>query len=182
MSRLKQKDTVLLVVDLQEKLFPVIEDREQVCAATVKLIEGCCLLDVPIIVTQQYSRGLGETIPSIREALRDAFSPIEKRVFSCADVPLFHTELAQTRRRQVVVCGIETHICVQQTALDLLADHEVFLACDCTASRRKLDRDTAIARMANAGVELMTTESILFELMETAEHPAFRQISQLVKG
>lgn len=179
---LNKKTTGLLIIDIQERVNAVMKYRDRVVKNTVKLVHGFNILNVPIFITEQYRKGLGPTEKPILDALKQP-DIVEKLNFSCcAALPLME-QLRSNNIQQVVVCGIESHVCVLQTSLDLLAEgFQVHLVCDAISSRKKVDHDTAIDRMAQAGVIFTTTESILFELLERAGTPEFRQISQLVKS
>ena len=128
-NKIKKEDAVLLVVDFQERLMPSIKDYDTLGQTTAKLIKGCRILSVPIIVTQQYTKGLGETIPVLKAALEDAdYDLIEKTSFSCLGEPTFLEALQKTEKKTVLVTGIESHICVQQTVIDLQENgYNVFL-------------------------------------------------------
>jgi len=180
-SILNEKTAGLLIIDIQERINAVMKFRERVVRNTVKLINGFNILNVPIFITEQYRKGLGPTEKIILDALKQR-DIVEKLSFSCcATLPLME-QLRTKKIQQVVVCGIETHVCVLQTSLDLLAEgFQVHLVCDAISSRKKLDHETAIDRMQQAGVILTTTEAVLFELLEHAGTPEFKQISQLVK-
>lgn len=178
---LSKKTTGLLIVDIQERINAVMKYRDRVVKNTIKLIHGFNILNVPIFITEQYRKGLGPTDKLILDALNHS-NIVEKLSFSCcAALPLME-QLRSKEIKQVVVCGIETHVCVLQTSLDLLAEgFQVHLVFDAISSRRKLDHETAIDRMKQAGVIPTTTESILFELLERAGTTEFKQISQLIK-
>ena len=181
MLRIKKDDAVLVAIDFQERLMPAISDNNKIEENTIKLIRGCGALGVPKIVTQQYTKGLGPTSSAIREAL-GAFEPVEKTAFSAMKEPLFIETLKTTGRKTVILAGVEAHVCVMQTALDLLeAGYFVFLAIDCAASRSNLDRKYAIRRMTQSGVVQTTCEAILFELCGGAREQGFKEISALVK-
>lgn len=155
--------------------------RVRVVKNTVKLIEGFNILNVPIFITEQYRKGLGPTEKLILNALTKP-DIVEKINFSCCASRPFMEQLRSKRIQQVVVCGIEAHVCVLQTCLDLLAEKfQVHLVTDAISSRKKLDHQTAIDRMKSAGVILTTMEMALFELLEQAGTSEFKQISQLVK-
>jgi nicotinamidase-related amidase len=180
-SILDRQQTALLVIDIQERVHAVMRYRELVESNALKLIRGCQLLHVPIFLTEQYPKGLGHTISSIRFALQAAL-PLQKMTFSCCGNEELLSALKEKGIRQVVLTGIETHVCVLQTALDLLAhNYQVHVAHDAVSSRRELDHDTALQRMAQAGTILTTTESVLFELMVRADIAEFKEISRLVK-
>lgn len=176
-------ESCLVLIDMQEKLLPVIDNSERVLQRCGFLLEAAGLLTVPLIVTEQYPKGLGRTVAGLRTVTEAAGCVVlEKLRFSAADV-LAQTLSKRPELRQVVLAGIETHICVLQTALDLQASGlEVILATDATGSRNDADRSAALTRMSAAGVVMGTAESIAFEWCESAEHPAFRQLSGLVRS
>jgi nicotinamidase-related amidase len=174
--------TQLLVVDLQERLVPVVEQHESLVGRAALAIRGARELGVPIVVTEQYPKGLGETVPSIREAL-GACPAHEKLSFSVGGCAPAMRELADNDRPAVLVVGIETHVCVLQTVLDLLhANYEVYPAVDAIGSRHARDRAPAIERMTRAGAVATTVEAALFELLREAGTDVFKAISKLVKG
>lgn len=178
---LRRDQAALLVVDVQERLHPVMWEKERVADCIGKLIRGFQILSLPIFVTEQYPKGLGPTIPDLRELL-EGVQPYEKLHFSCCAVDPLMEALKREDRFQIVLCGIETHVCIVQTALDLLhAGYQVHVPADAVSSRRELDWRTALERMRRAGVVVTTTESALFELLEVAGTPEFKQISALVK-
>ena len=180
-SRLKKEDCILVVIDYQEKLVPAMADRENLVATSAKLIKGFNILNLPILITQQYTKGLGETIPEIKEAAGDV-PYLEKMTFSAWDDENFVAEFQKRNRKTVVVIGIEAHVCEQQTVLDLLEEGcTVYVAADCVGSRSEKDRDYAIERMRGAGAIITTYESILFELLGWSKAEEFKQISALVK-
>lgn len=179
--RIEASRSQALVIDIQERLFPHIYEHDALAARSAMLIRGLRVLDIPVHVTEQYSKGLGPTIPVIADAL-GGFEPIEKMTFSACGSPDVEARVLGLGRHAVIVFGIETHVCVQQTVLDLLAQGQTAIVVeDCVSSRRQQDRDAALRRMASAGAIITTAESLLFEFMRTAEHPQFKQISQLVK-
>lgn len=178
---LNNKTAGLLIIDIQERINAVMKFRERVVKNTVKLIKGLKILNVPIFITEQYRKGLGPTDKFILAALGQS-GIIEKLNFSCCAAEPLMEQLRKNIIKQVFVCGIETHVCVLQTCLDLLAEgFQVHLVIDAISSRRKLDHEAAIDRMEQAGVILTSTESALFELLERAGTPEFKQISQLIK-
>lgn len=179
--RINREETVLVMIDFQERLMPAMKDHDELEDAIVKLVRGVRVLDVPIIVTQQYTKGLGPTVKPIADALGD-FTPIEKTDFSAAAELDFLEMLNASKKTTVVLCGIETHVCVAQTALILLElGYDVFLVEDCVSSRSKSDKKSAIGRMIQAGARPVTVEGVLFELLGTAKAPEFKEISQIVK-
>jgi nicotinamidase-related amidase len=176
MDRLR---SVLLIVDVQEKLFPQIQRHAMIQWNLERLVAAAKLLSIGVFASEQYPAGLGTTI----EPLRSQLGPIaEKRMFSCREcVPILSGWL-QGGVRQVLVAGIEAHVCVLQTALDLQSlGFDVFIPADAVGSRSDLDRDMALQRLTQAGVMVTTTESVLFEWCETSAIAEFKQISQLVR-
>lgn len=179
--KIDRNDSVLVVIDFQEKLMPAIKANDELEKAVVKLIKGCRVLNVPIIVTQQYTKGLGETLPSIKEALGE-FEPVEKTYFSCCGEPTYMEALEKTGKKTVIIAGIEAHICVQQTVLDLLEKgYKVFIVHDCIGSRNNNDKKYAGRRMTDSGAIGTTYESVLFELCLHAKAEGFKEISGIVK-
>ena len=184
--RILREEAAALIIDVQERLFPHMHGREELERALLVLVRGLHVLTVPMLVTQQYTRGLGQTIPSLGEALglgRPAGpSCLEKRAFSCCDESDFSAALAALGRKRVIVAGIEAHVCVLQTALDLLAGgYTPVVVTDCISSRRASDRETALRRLETEGALLTTSESILFELTRSSAAEPFKAISALVK-
>lgn len=178
---LKRDETALLIIDIQEKIFRVMLNPEIVIQNTIKLIEGFKILDSPIFATEQYPKGLGETETRIKEALKNVV-PIQKMTFSCYGAGDLFEILNYRKIKRVVVAGIESHVCVQQTALDLLAnDFQVSLAADACSSRKEVDYSMALERMRKAGVIVTTTEAILFELLNVCGTEEFKKISKIVK-
>jgi nicotinamidase-related amidase len=177
---LSRRSSLLVVVDVQEKLAPLIHETERLVANCLKLVQCAKLFEVPAVATEQYPQGLGPTLPCLAEYFSE--TP-EKLRFSCAEVLAWPTAAERTDDRyQVILCGIEAHVCVLQTALDLLAaGYEVFLVADASSSRRQLDWQIALNRMETSGVTIVTTESVLFEWCETAAAPEFKQFVAIVK-
>jgi len=171
--------TALLCVDIQEKLIGAIDDHDRVLWNVRRLIDGARVLGVEVVGTEQYPQGLGGTVAELAERLGPVPS---KLTFSCGGCPEIFERLRGQNISSILVCGIEAHVCVQQTVLDLLADGwRVFVAVDATGSRFETDRRIALGRMEAAGATLTTTEAALFEWCETAGSPEFEQISKLVR-
>lgn len=172
-------DTALLVVDVQEKLVPAIADYARVVWNIRRLIDGAKILGLPVVATEQYPQGLGSTVPELAERLGKIPS---KLTFSCGGCPEIFEKLQSQGIHKLLVCGIEAHVCVQQTVLDLLAERwRVYVAVDAVGSRNQLDYRTALGRMDSSGAVLTTTEAALFEWCELAGTPQFKQISRLVQ-
>lgn len=168
----------LLIVDVQEKLCPVMDDPRSVIHNCGRLMKGAERLGVPVTVSEQYPKGLGPTMVDLRD-LTAATNVLEKTSFSCAAAPNIMERLVSLERRKVIVAGIEAHVCVCQTALGLLEQgYEVFVVADAVNSRHPADMKTGLARMQASGVKVVPTESVLFEWLGDASHEAFREISR----
>lgn len=178
---LNPDQTTLVIVDVQGKLAQLMADRETLFANLRRMIQGSRALDMPVIWVEQLPGKLGPSIPEIAEELPDQ-QPICKETFSCGGNDEFNAALAATGCSQVLLTGIETHICVYQTACDLLqGGYGVEVVTDATASRIPGNKGLGIDKMQRLGATLTSTEMILFELMRTASHPAFRAIQKIVK-
>ena len=173
--------TALVVIDLQEAFRSAIPEFPQVASRASMAVRGFQILNVPVIVTEQYPKGLGRTAEEILFCLPDDYEPIEKiRFSSCIDP--FLGQLNAAGAKQVVLCGLETHICVSQTAHDLLASgFEVHVLTDAVGSRYTQDRDTGLAKMMQSGAVPATVEMALFELMHDSKHEKFKEIQNLIK-
>lgn len=181
-TQLNNEQAVLLVIDLQEKLMPHITDNEAVAKRTAVMIDAAKILGWPIIWSEQYRKGLGETIAPIRERLTGATEPLEKLSFGCLADAGQLAALNATGRQQLVLVGIETHVCVLQTALAAIhAGFEVFLAEDALGSRRASDRNTALKRMIHAGAIPATVEMLIMEALVIAKGDQFKAILPLLK-
>ncbi|MRS12942.1 MAG: isochorismatase family protein [Actinobacteria bacterium] len=175
-------DAVLVLVDMQCSLADAMGRREPVVGASALLARCAAVLGIPVIVTRQYPRGLGETVPEVLEAV-DSHKPVDKVSFSCLAEPSFRERLEGLGRRQVVLAGMETHICVTQTALALSAEgYAVFVAADATCSRRESDYAVALDRLRRAGVTVTTAESVIYEALGSAGTPEFKAVLELVKA
>ncbi len=179
--RIEKEDAILVMIDFQERLMPAMKDQEDLEESVCKLVNGIRTLDVPVLVTQQYTKGLGPTVPDIAEALGEFF-PIEKTDFSATGEMNFLEALNESGKTSIILCGIEAHVCVAQTAMSLLElGYDVFLVEDAVSSRSKTDKKTAINRMVQAGARPVTVEAVLFELLGTAKAAEFKEISRIVK-
>lgn len=178
---LDRHHTLAICVDIQERLLPHIHGNQELTRRAATLIRGLRVLDVPIVVTEQYTKGLGTTVPEIATAL-GIYEPIEKMTFSCCGNPDVEAAVLGNNRHHVIVFGIEAHVCVQQTVLDLLSQgQKVVVIQDCVSSRSENDARVAIERMRHAGAVISTMESVLFELLRTSGTQEFKSISALVK-
>jgi len=176
---LSRSDAVLVVVDVQERINAVMADQGHLSRIAV-LVEACTRLGVPVVATEQYPKGLGPTVTELAQRLPGP--PLVKDTFSCAREPTIRAALEATGRRQAIVVGIEAHVCVLQTAIDLAAaGFQVHVPHDAVSSRRAVDKEWALERMAAVGVAVTTTESALFELLERCGTDEFKLVAALVK-
>lgn len=176
-------DSVLVVIDIQERLCKAMDEQTlaRLTANTGILLEAAAELQVPVLATEQYVRGLGETLPELKEKMAAA-PRLEKMSFSCCGCTDFVEQLRATGRHQVVVTGMETHVCVLQTVIELLdAGYVVHLVQDAVMSRSEQNRQAALAMMQQAGALISCTESVLFQWLKVAGTDAFRKLSKLVK-
>lgn len=175
---------VLVVVDVQEKMLRAVTTRppDQIVASIRKLIGAARILDVPVLYTEQNPSGLGTTVAALRDALDGAVGPLVKSTCSCWRDEGFRSALQQSEREHVILVGLETHVCILQTALDLVRmDYVPFVPADAVGSRCGEDMAMALARMPRSGVEIGTTEGIIFELVERCDHPRFKDVLKIIK-
>jgi len=174
--------TALVLIDMQKSLWQAMPEKERLLDNARRLLEGCKALGVPVLWTEQIPEKLGPTLVTLGEVLAGYAAPTTKSSFSCCGAEEFMRQLQASGRRQLLLCGVETHVCVHQTALDLLAaGHEVHLAADAVASRNATNHAIALQRMQQAGAQLTSVEMALFEMLRDARHPKFRDILKLVK-
>ena len=174
-------DTAMLVVDVQEKLLPHVSDQEEMMWNIGRLIKGAKLLDVPAFATEQYPKGLGKTVTDVSDVL-DNGHVHEKLMFSCRECDGLIEQMRSSEIKNVLLVGVETHVCVMQSAFDLMAaGFEVFIGIDAVGSRFEEDYMTAMQRLETAGAVLVTTEMALFEWCEKAGSPEFKKISRIVQ-
>ena len=178
--KLDRGRAALAVIDVQEGFRPAVLDFERVAHNVGVLAQGARILGLPVIVTEQYPKGLGHTVPEVADHL-DGITPLEKTSFSAAGEDGFPAALADVRD-QVLVCGIESHVCVNQTAEDLLASgREVHVVGDAVTSRTAANRDLGLHKMEQSGATLTSVETALFELLREAGTPEFKEIQRLIK-
>jgi nicotinamidase-related amidase len=171
----------LVVVDVQERLLPTIFEHQRVVQNTVRLIQGAAVLQVPVFTTEQYRKGLGPTVPEVAAAI-PGFAPMEKLAFSACGASGFIAALKKKRVSAAILCGIEAHVCVSQTCLDLLErGFRVFVVADAVSSRTQDNYRFGLDRMRAAGAVIVSTEMVLFEMLERSGTEEFRQILNLVK-
>ena len=180
--RLRIDDTALLVIDLQERLMPTIVDRDQIINNTAILLRMADLLEMPYLVTEQYPTGLGRTVEPVAEAMRDRSRRVEKTRFS-AMVDVVEDRLTSWRRGTVIVAGVEAHVCVLQTVLDLHASgRQAFVCSDAVSAGQRDQIRPAQRRMERAGAVTSGVLSVMYELMGDSTHPAFRGCLELAKA
>ncbi len=175
-------ECLVLVVDMQERLASVMGDWDATMNKTKLLIEGASLLNVDVAVTEQYPKGLGHTVAELAAAMPEKSAVIEKSSFSCFGALEFTNHLRGKNARTLVVCGVETHVCVLQTVRDAIArGYDVVLAADAVTSRNAFDKQIAFEFMRENGAQIRTVESILFDWLRDSTHPQFKTISRLVR-
>jgi nicotinamidase-related amidase len=178
---LELDNTVLLIIDVQGKLARVMDNEEMLFENLQKLIKGAKILGIPILWTEQNPEGLGPTIPEVANLL-SGIKPISKLSFSCCGNERFTEALRALNRKQVLLAGIEAHVCIYQTAVDLIdLGYEVQVVTDAISSRTKANKGIALEKMKKAGASLTSMETALFELLKVAEGPKFREILKIVK-
>ena len=178
--QIKKDDSLLLFIDVQEKLFPHIDKHFELEKKLNQLVEGMQVLDIPIIVTEQYTKGLGKTIESLSTKIND-IPTFEKMTFSCMRNPELAAAIEQSGKRTIILAGIEAHICVLQTALDLCAEgFDVALVLDAVGSRSDENKSISVLRLQNK-VAFTSVESVLFELCEVSGTEQFKAISRIIK-
>jgi nicotinamidase-related amidase len=179
---LKRETSVLVVVDIQGKLAQLMHEKDSLFAEAARMIRGAAALGVPVIWMEQNPKGLGATVPEVAGTMPQGASPIPKMSFSCCGEPAFIEALEATGRKQVLVCGIETHICVYQTSRDLATrGYEVQVVADAVSSRKPLNREVGLKRAQAAGAALTTVEMALFEMLGGAGGSVFKEIVAIVK-
>ena len=181
-NTLQLTQSTLAIIDMQDAFRAKIPNFTEVANRIAVMVQGARLLGLPIIVTEQYPKGLGHTAPEILAVLPESLEIIEKTTFSSCGAQSFLTQLERSAAKQVLLCGIEAHICVNQTAHDLLAKgFQVHLLTDCITSRKPYDRKAATRKMQGSGAILCSVEMALFELMRDAKHEQFKAIQGLIK-
>ncbi len=180
-SFLSRDEAVLVIIDIQERLAAVMSERRKVTDNCLHLIEIAKLLHIPIVLNEQYPRGLGHTVNEIRNAL-PVYEPIEKIAFSCCGQPAFFDRMSGSGRKKAILCGMETHVCVLQSCLDLIREgYAVHVVSDAMCSRTRENHGTGMELMRDAGAVITCTETVLFQLLEKAGTEEFRLISKRIK-
>jgi len=179
-QKMDERDTAVLIIDVQEKLIRSIKDRDMIIFNIKKIVEASFILNIPKFISEQNPEKLGTTINSIHSNKNEF--PYSKMSFSCANCFLLMKHLKDKKIKNILLCGVETHICVQQTALDLFTlDYNVFVAIDAVGSRNIIDHEVALRRIENAGGIISTTESVIFEWCKSADRNEFRDLSGIIK-
>ncbi|MDD2375456.1 MAG: hydrolase [Eubacteriales bacterium] len=178
---IERESAVLLIVDIQTRLVPAIADHEQIVHQSSVLLQTANLMELPVLATEQYPRGLGSTVEEIKQDLPEKVVVSEKISFdACTDE--IRQALLASGRKQVIICGMETHVCVYQTVRRLLADgYEVFVAADAVGSRTVANKENALAMFRQMGAVVSNTETLIFDLLQVAGTPLFKQVSALIK-
>ncbi|SFR78830.1 isochorismatase family protein [Anaeromicropila populeti] len=180
--RILKEDTMLLNIDFQEKLVPVVADHSEVVLQIIKLIKGLHALKCPVLFSQQYTKGLGMTIGEIQEVVESEFCYFDKTSFSCAEDDQIMQAIKEQQKKNIIITGMEAHICVMQTVVDLIQEgYQVIVVADCIGSRTAFNKQIGIDRMKAEGAVITSVESILFELAQKAGTDEFKVISKLIK-
>lgn len=175
---------MLLVIDMQEKLMPMILDEQRITQTACKLMRGLAILELPTIATEQYPKGIGVTVAPVRNLLAArSVAPLEKPTFSAWATPTVRNAIRELDRPQIIIVGVETHVCIQQTALDLASrDFNVFICADAVGSRGRMDYEISLQRMRQNGIVVSTVESVLFELCQSSAAPHFKALLEVIKS
>jgi nicotinamidase-related amidase len=179
--RIKRENSAALLIDIQDRLFPHMHEKDELLRKCSILVEGLQVLGIPLVITEQYPKGLGNTVDALSKLVSQ--DPVfEKIAFSCCDEPAVLQTEALQKKKNIIICGIEAHVCVLQTVIDLIeAGYTPVVVEDCISSRNLLDKGTAVERMRSEGALITSCESILFELARVAGTDEFKAISRLVK-
>ena len=180
MNKIDANKSLILIIDVQEKLVNMLDEKNIIKNSEI-LAKSASILKVPTIISEQYPKGLGETIKEIKETAKRA-KYFEKTNFSICEEEGFNEYLKNSGKNQIIILGIETHICVLQTGLDLLKNgYKVYIVEDATSSRSTRNKDCALKRLMQAGTEIVTTEMVIFEWLKCSKNPNFKEIQALIK-
>jgi len=178
---LTKENTVLVIVDVQEKLLPYVTGKDEVVKNIQMLIKFADIMGIPVLLTEHYPKGLGNTVPEVKEVFKE-YGPIEKVIFSCCGPPEFLEKLEELGAKTIMIAGIESHICVQQTTLDIIhAGYAVHVISDAISSRTMWNLSVGIEKMRQFGAVISSTEMAMYEIMERADTPEFKEVLKLVK-
>lgn len=181
---LNTQDSIVLVIDIQEKLTKMLKEdvSAQVVEKSSKLVQAAKTLGIDVVLTEQYPKGLGQTVDEIKNVLAQDYNPYEKTAFSVLYEQPIADKIKHSHKKQVVICGIESHICVLQSALALINEgHEVFVVQDACASRNKYEFKCAMEYLKQAGAKVLSLEMVLFAWLKGAKHPNFKEVQALIK-
>ena len=174
------ENTAIICIDIQEKLVNMLKNSAEIAQNTTKLMKTASILNIDTIITEQYPKGLGSTIESIKNIKN--FKTIEKTTFSAYQTEEFKNEFKKLKAKNIVIFGIETHICVYQTVLDLLeSNYNVYVVSDCSSSRAEFNHKTALELMKQKGANITSLEIVLFDFLKSSKHPNFKEIQGLIK-
>ncbi len=171
----------LFIIDIQEKLLKTMFNKDELIKNCEKLIKGCTILKIPVFLTEQNPEGLGKTSKIIKKSIGE-IEPIEKSTFSCCGIDGFINKVRSHKLNQIILCGIESHVCIWQSAMDFLSnDFQVVVAKDCISSRKETDYQNALQRMVQEGIAVDSTEMIFFEMVKRYSSDFFKEILELIK-
>jgi len=178
---LDKSDTILLIIDIQERIALVMKEKDKIVKNTQHLIELAKMINIPLVVTEQYPKGLGRTVSELQSSI-PGYKPIEKTTFDCCGEPSFLSEIKKFGKKKIIVTGMETHVCVLQTTTSLLqAGFVTHVVQDAICSRTRENWQTGLAFMHDAGAVVTCTETVLFQLLRVAGTEEFKKISQRIK-
>jgi len=180
---LHMHDTMLLVIDYQKKLFPHVFNYEDCLKKVKQMIEFARLVKLPVVLSEHYPDGLGRTVKELRSLLEKSgnYRPLPKKAFNCFGDKELHRILKESKKKNIIVCGIETHICVLQTVLSALKEgFNTFLLVDCVGSRGRMDHDFGLMQADSAGAVLTTVETVIYQMVKHADFPKFKEVIRLV--
>ena len=178
---LEKEDTGLVIVDVQDKLMPVIERREEITKNIIMLVHLARLFNLPILLTEQHSKWLGSTLQEIREVLPE-YSPVEKIDFNCCAVDLFNRNLERMGLKNIILAGVESHICIMQTCIGLLAKgYQIHIPQDAVGSRKEENRQVGLELMRGVGAVITSTETVIYQILKRGNTKEFREMLKLVK-
>ena len=181
-TRLRAEDSLLLIIDMQEPFLRNIHRRESLVRNATTMVLAAPVLRLPVVLTQQNTPRLGSTIPELAQPLRGEFNPFDKLAFSAMDDDAVHSEIRRSGRKHILLCGVETHVCISQTSLDLLSlGYQVHVISDATSSRTEANWEIGLSRMEHAGVIISSTEMAIFELLGEAGTLEFKLLLEMIK-
>ncbi len=182
MVQLNIEESLILIIDVQERLLNAVFNKDILSKKSAIIAQASKILDIPVVVTEQYPKGLGNTIPEIKDALNESTSYYEKTAFSALEDPEIANKIKEFGKKQIIIFGIETHICVNQTVAALIKEgYDVSVIKDACGSRAEAEYNAGLDRMKENGAHILTTEIALFEWLKGAKHPKFKEVQSLIK-